>query len=702
VSDIPLSALERINDVCDRFVEAWLAGRRPRVADFLRDAPEGDRPELRRELLGVAVFYLKAEQRRRWEQGERVAVADYLREEPELREGPEQILALVANEVALRRERDERPRPEDYLALLPGHEAELLRLCADGLATVPSANGTPPVPDTVWPAAGAETPRGSGRPGEPVPPDLSPYRPVAFIGWGGVGDVFLYYDPHMGRHLAVKVLQEKHRGNPSLVRRFRHEARINARLQHPGVVPVHAMERTADGRPYFTMKLVQGRTLAALLAERASPAQDLPEFLAIFEQVCQAVAYAHSQGVIHHDLKPANVMVGAFGEVQVMDWGVGKVLGPAAEGEAAPPGRETVARAPGTTMDVGGETQRGHTLGTLAYMPPEQAWGEVGRVDRRSDVFGMGAILCEVLTGQPPFGGKGPEEVWARAQACDHAEALARLDGCGADDQLVRLCKACLAAEPADRPGGAGEVAQAVAAYQAEVQEQLRRAELEKAAAEARAAGERRRRLLAVGLTAALVFAVGLAATAGSATWLWHRAEDAADREKLARGQAEQARQAEAEARAGEQRALRDLRVVLCSQRVGRAHQEWRENEPDRAEQLLQACPVELRGWEWRYVYRLCHSDLCTLDGHAGPVYGLCLSPDGKRLATPLQDKTARVWDLRTGQVGLTLKGHGGVVSGVCFSPDGSRLATASKEARVWGASPVSQVPQQKSDSPAH
>jgi serine/threonine-protein kinase len=523
MSDTSLSALQRINAICDRFNAAWPARPRPRVADFLHEAPEEDRPELRDALLGEAAFRIKADQRRRWGQGERVSVEEYLREDPALREEPERVLELVDNELALRRERGESPPcAEEYQALLPGHEAELLRLFAGGQEVIPPTVDEPRAPDTMRPAAGAETLPANSRPGEPVPPELGHYRPVAFIGRGGVGDVFLYYDPQMGRELAVKVLRAEHRGNPSLVRRFWHEARIVARLQHPNVVPVHAMERTADGRPYFTMKLVRGRTLAALLAGRASPAQDLPRFLAIFEQVCQAVAYAHSQGVIHRDLKPHNVMVGAFAEVQVMDWGLAKVLGPADDGEAAPAGPETWAAGPLAGMD--GEiqpTQPGQVMGTLAYMPPEQARGEVDRVDRRSDVFGLGAILCEVLTGRPPFGGKDLDEVWVRARACDHAEALARLDGCGADAELVRLCKACLAAGPADRPGDAGAVARAVAAYQAGVQERLRAAELEKAAAEARALGERKRRRLAVVLTAAVA-----ALALGGSVWGWQYAKN--------------------------------------------------------------------------------------------------------------------------------------------------------------------------------
>src|SRR5262249_12518019 len=133
-------------------------------------------------------------------------------------------------------------------------------------------------------------------------------------------------DTGLGREVAVKVLLEAHQGRAELVRRFVEEAQIGGQLQHPGVVPVYELGQFPDRRPYFTMKLVKGRTLAALLRARTDPAEDRPRFLSIFLQVCQTVAYAHSKGVVHRDLKPANVMVGAFGEVQVMDWGLAKVL----------------------------------------------------------------------------------------------------------------------------------------------------------------------------------------------------------------------------------------------------------------------------------------------------------------------------------------------------------------------------------------
>jgi serine/threonine protein kinase len=145
------------------------------------------------------------------------------------------------------------------------------------------------------------------------------------IGRGGMGVVLHGRDPHLGRALALKVLHSDHHGNTEARRRFHEEAQIGGQLQHPGLVPVYELGTDGNDCPFFAMKLVAGRTLAALLKERKARGDDQTRFLTIFEQVCHAVGYAHARGVIHRDLKPANVMVGAFGEVQVMDWGLAKV-----------------------------------------------------------------------------------------------------------------------------------------------------------------------------------------------------------------------------------------------------------------------------------------------------------------------------------------------------------------------------------------
>src|ERR1022692_740040 len=146
---------------------------------------------------------------------------------------------------------------------------------------------------------------GLSQPDAPAPARLELLEEIAR---GGMGAILRGRDADLGRDVAVKVLLEDHRGRPELARRFLEEARIAGRLPHPGVVPVYALGRMPDGRPYFTMKLIKGRTLTALLAERKDPAADRPRFLAVFEQVCQTLAYAHARGVIHRDLKPSNVM----------------------------------------------------------------------------------------------------------------------------------------------------------------------------------------------------------------------------------------------------------------------------------------------------------------------------------------------------------------------------------------------------------
>src|SRR5579884_1441920 len=212
------------------------------------------------------------------------------------------------------------------------------------------------------------------------------YQLQGEIARGGMGAILRGRDMDLGRDLAIKVLLEKHVHRPEVARRFLEEAQIAGQLQHPGVVPVYDIGRFGE-RPFFTMKLVKGQTLAALLEDRAGPAADRPRLLDIALRVAHTVAYAHAKGVIHRDLKPANVMVGAFGEVQVMDWGLAKVLseGGVADEERASRSHQPAdngttirtARSNGSAGGRGTDTEAGSLLGTPAYMPPEQANGDV-------------------------------------------------------------------------------------------------------------------------------------------------------------------------------------------------------------------------------------------------------------------------------------------------------------------------------------
>jgi WD40 repeat protein len=347
----------------------------------------------------------------------------------------------------------------------------------------------------------------------PPPPPLAPGDRVGEftvrgpVADGGMGQVYRAWDDALGREVAVKLPPGGDAGGSSAARRFLAEARVTARLQHPGIPPVYRTGTLPDGRPFLAMKLIDGRTLAELL--RDAPPVD---HLAVFEAVCQAVAYAHSRGVLHRDLKPSNVMVGAFGEVQVMDWGLAKAVGSerwAVGGENHEPEPDP-SSTPHSEFRIpqSDATQAGSVIGTPAFMPPEQAAGELDKVGPRSDVFGLGAILCALLTGRPPFGGADPEEQQRNAAAGRTGEALARLDGCGADPDVVALCKRCLAFDPADRPASADAVAGAVAALRRAADERARQAERDKLAAEVRRRATRR---AAVAVAAVLV--LGLVGT---------------------------------------------------------------------------------------------------------------------------------------------------------------------------------------------
>ena len=348
---------------------------------------------------------------------------------------------------------------------------------------------------------------------------------------GGVGAVMKGRDLDLGREVAMKVLLEDHASNPVLVHRFVEEAQIGGQLQHPGIVPVYELGLRPDRRPFFTMKMVKGRTFAEVLEARADPAADRSHCLTVFEQVCRTLAYAHARGVVHRDLKPSNIMVGSFGEVLVMDWGLAKVLGRGGVADEAckdtRPGVETV-----RTQRPGTQSLAGSVLGTPAYMPPEQARGDVEHLDERADVFALGAILCEILTGVPPYTGKTAEEVRAQAAEARLEGTIERLEACGADPELRAMARACLAPRRSQRPRNAEVVADRLAAHLASVEDRARTADLATAAARARAveeerarnlaqrlvSAERRRRRLTLGL-AAVVLAVVLAAGGG---FLWN------------------------------------------------------------------------------------------------------------------------------------------------------------------------------------
>jgi eukaryotic-like serine/threonine-protein kinase len=273
-------------------------------------------------------------------------------------------------------------------------------------------------------------------------PDLSGtrYRLVERLGRGGMGTVYLVEDTALGRRLALKVLHEPD-APADLAARLLREARILARLEHPGIVPVHDVGTLTEGRVFYTMKYVQG----ARLDQHLEMVHALPDRLRIFARICEAVAFAHAQGFLHRDLKPENVMVGPFGEVLVMDWGVAKVL--RAQPEENPP-----ERAAGATLQSA-DTEQGAVLGTPGYMAPEQARGETQNLDQRADVYSLGAILRFCLAG------RGSEAI-ASAGDGHPATPTGRVPRA-----LEAICAKAMASDSAGRYSSAPELAADVARY---------------------------------------------------------------------------------------------------------------------------------------------------------------------------------------------------------------------------------------------
>jgi len=332
-----------------------------------------------------------------------------------------------------------------------------------GLESLGGTLPDPSAPEAPEPAADSLrsiTPEAAGRyllpDGRPVAA-AAPEDP-AEVGRGGIGRVLLAFDEHLGREVALKeLLPEPARGRPEMLARFLREARVTGQLEHPGIVPVYELGRREDGTPYYTMRVVRGRTLAEVLADSRGLAARLA-LLTHFVDLCQALAYAHSRGVIHRDVKPANVMLGEFGETVVLDWGLAKV-----RGRNDPRGEELIRAVRPLADGDAHSTQAGSALGTPAYMSPEQALGLIDQVDERSDVWSLGAMLYELLTGGPPFPGANAWEVLGQVM---HRPVRPVREVCPeAPAELASVCEKALHREPARRYRGAGELAAEVRAF---------------------------------------------------------------------------------------------------------------------------------------------------------------------------------------------------------------------------------------------
>jgi len=336
-------------------------------------------------------------------------------------------------------------------------------------------------PPTLAPSLTFELDAPTGAPtGAPDPHNLGPlaarYQVRRRLGVGGMSDVWQVEDRRLHRTMALKVMKPELLGRPEARARFVEEAQLTAQLQHPGILPVHEVGELPDGRAWFTMKEVHGRTLREVLREAHDDEAGLEKhelhgLVSDFHRSCEAVAYAHAQGVVHRDLKPDNIMMGDFGEVLVLDWGLARVDGRAARPSDEAPGDAAGASAGAPAgweqsiqTDRSDEfiTRIGHIAGTPAYMPPEQATGDFHTLTPTADVYALGAVLFEILAGEAPFGGRSPTAI-LEAVVAGRRRPLP--SGGVVPDELRAICERAMSEDPGRRYRDAASLARAVEAW---------------------------------------------------------------------------------------------------------------------------------------------------------------------------------------------------------------------------------------------
>jgi serine/threonine protein kinase len=466
--------------VIRRFEEAWQRGARPALEDFL---PAGANPPW-----AALVELVHTDLEYRLKAGEAVRVEEYLRRYPELAQDRAATLDFIVAEYDLRRRREPDLARAEYLARFPHFTRELLAKWAT--ASWDPAQATPVTVKCSAGGAGLPTPREGPAFAAPAERSrLGKYELLEVVGGGAFGIVYRARDTELERTVALKVPRPGRLALPEEVERFLHEARSAAQLHHPHIVSLHEAGQS-EGTCYLVYEFVQGTTLAEHLAKGGMSFTRAAELLA---QIADGLDYAHRQGVIHRDLKPSNILVDQAGQAHVTDFGLAK--------------RETSESAP---------TQEGAMLGTPAYMSPEQARGEAFRVDGRSDIYSLGVMLYELLTGTVPFRGPPPMLV---AQVLEEEPYPPRRLQETIPRDLENICLKALSKEPAGRYATAGALAEDLRCF------------LQGRPVKARPVGvagklwrwSRRKPALA-SLTAALVLITGLGFA--GVTWQWRQAEN--------------------------------------------------------------------------------------------------------------------------------------------------------------------------------
>ena len=469
----------------------------------------------------------------------------------------------------------------------------------------------------------------------PMPESIGRYRILGVLGQGGMGVVYRAKQDDPQREVALKVLRPGLHSD-RLIRRFRQESSVLAHLQHPGIAQVYDAGSEDSGlgaQPYFAMELIEGPPVLQYAAQSELSIRGRVELLI---RICDAVQHAHQKGVIHRDLKPANILIterDGVAQPKVLDFGIARAMGPDFQT---------------TTLSTG----IGQLVGTLPYMSPEQAAGRPDEIDTRSDVFALGALGFEMLTGRLPLDVR--DKPLPQAVRAIQEQEPARLDSTDRRyrGDLATIIGKAIDKDKARRYQSASEFAEDLRRYLADEPIIARRAsalyQLRKFA----------RRNKAVVISTCLVIAL-LAVSTIVSTMLYWRAD------------------ARAEA----------LRRAGYVQNIALAQNAYQANDVGRMREVLDLCPTDLRGWEWHRLQFLSDNSIRTLRGHTSPVRTIAFSPDGGRLATgtfygppwPVaqRDRTVRLWDFASGDQRMVLRDHQASVHAVKFTPDGRTLVSA-------------------------
>ncbi len=558
---------------------------------------------------------------------------------------------------------------------------------------------------------------------EVTPEALGRYEVRREIASGGIGRIMLAFDRHVGRPVALKeilphLLPDKDsRGrtpkSPSRMvkARFLREARVTGQLEHPAIVPVYEIGRHPDGTYYYTMRLVDGKTLAQAIAESL----DLTERLALlphFYNLCNAIAYAHSRGVLHRDIKPENVMIGPFGETVVLDWGLAKVRGERDHGARHLERSLSIIK----EGEAGEKTMSGRVVGTPAYMPPEQARGEIERLDERSDVYALGAVLYEMLTGKRPFEGKTSYEILEKVINEKPIPILLREPR--APVELVAIAERAMRKQQGERYATVAEMTQDINNYLAG----------RRVSAYRYSFWELVRKFFYTNRTIAVTGIVAFLLTLLGAMLVYREYLHAQESLAVSRSFlfAERSREYEKAKNRGASAVLAAAALLhnpvvahhFTLPGVEKRHPEMFSLYADIRSRLYQTelglgaqfkGSVASAGTVWAVavspderlvaagghakgerVIRLYDRDSGAvrgeLKGITGNVYALAFSPDGSLLAAATQEPRVLLWEIGSCQQKKPLSGPTAALFGVSFSPDGKKIAAAGLDGylRVW------------------